>query len=308
MTDKVAVVAHGGRLGHARTALVADAKRAFGSRLLWVEFTEGAGTAGALATRAIRDGAGAVIAAGGDGTVHEVLQPLKGTGIALGVVPGGSGNDFAFHLGIRGDAGPLLRRLAAGRIESVDRLDVNGLVVATAACWGVSAGVGEDATKLRNKVTNWGKMPRLVKGAVYQVTAAARLLRNVDGIFTMTVAADGRSDRYRAWSAAVGDSRRIGGAFLAFPDATKHDGLANLLVAEKGPWKERMWTAALLGPGLHQARPGVHTARFASAVIEMDRPMTCVADGEILPLQARYEVTVVAGGLPLLLPEPVAPR
>lgn len=301
-TFPVAVVAHGGRLGHTRAALVADARRAFGPRLLWIEFTEGAGTAGALAARALKDGAGAVIAAGGDGTVHEVLQPLKGTGIPLGVVPGGSGNDFAFHVGVRGDPGPVLRDLAHGRIEAGDRLDVNGLVVATAACWGVAAGVGEDATKLRERSKNWGKYPRLVKGAVYQVAAVSRLLRDVDGIFTMTVEADGRSTRYRAWSAAIGDGRRIGGAFLAFPDATKHDGLANLLVAEKGPWKERMWTAALLGPGLHQARPGVHTATFRKATVEMDRPMMCLADGEMLAPASRYEIELVPGGQPLLLP------
>lgn len=301
-TEPVAVVAHGGRLGHARAALVADAKRAFGPRLLWVEFTEGAGTAGALAERALKDGARAIIAAGGDGTVHEVLQPMKGTGVALGVVPGGSGNDFAFHVGVRGDARPVLRDLAAGRVKPADRMDVNGKVICTAAVWGVSAGVGEDATKIREKVKNWGKYPRLVKGAVYQVAAVSRLLRDVDGIFTVTVEADGRSDRYRAWSAAVGDSRRIGGAFLAFPEASKHDGLANLLIAEKGPWKERMWTAALLGPGLHQARPGVHTAKFRKAVLELDRPMTCVADGEIWPAESRYEVEVVPDGQPLLLP------
>lgn len=300
--SRVAVIAHGGRLGHRRHELSRAVTRAFGDRLLSLAFTEGPGDAAALATRAADAGADAIIAAGGDGTAFEVLQPLRGRAVALGVLPSGSGNDFAFHLGIKGTLEALADRLARARVVPQDRLDVNGLTLATAALLGVAAEVGREADRLRSKVTSWHAVPAPLRGAVYQVAAVTRVLKDVDDAFGLTVTADGIHERIRAWSAVVGDSRRIGGAFLAFPDASKRDGLANFVAVEKGPFAERSLTSALFRFGLHGKRPGVHLLSFAHAVLETDRPLPWVADGETQEPAARFTIDIVPDGLPLLLP------
>jgi diacylglycerol kinase (ATP) len=62
--------------------------------------TRGPGDGAAHARDCVRQGYGAVIACGGDGTVHEVLQPLVGTGVALGVLPLGTANALAANLGL----------------------------------------------------------------------------------------------------------------------------------------------------------------------------------------------------------------
>ncbi len=247
-------------------------------------------------------GADAIIAAGGDGTAYEVAQAIRGTGVALGIAPAGSGNDLAFHLGISGDAESVIARLANGGIEPADRLDVNGRVILTAVVWGAAAGVGVDANRLRAKLPFWSRLPKSVRGTVYQATATSRLLLDKDGIFDLTATVDGSTRRWRAWSAGVGDATRIGGAFKAFPDATKRDGKAHLLISEKTGYVSRILTAALMRPGLHQARPGVTTAMFKQATIVTDPPQVWVADGEELPATATFECAVIPDGLPLLLP------
>jgi YegS/Rv2252/BmrU family lipid kinase len=84
------------------------------------QISEYPGHAEQLAREAAQRGAGIVVAAGGDGTVNEVMRGLLGTGVAMGVVPLGSGNGFARHLGISHDPRVALERLAAPRILSVD--------------------------------------------------------------------------------------------------------------------------------------------------------------------------------------------
>ncbi len=247
-------------------------------------------------------GADAIVAAGGDGTAYEVAQAIRGSGVALGIAPAGSGNDLAFHLGIRGDAESVVAQLGAGVIQAADRLDVNGRVILTAVVWGVAAGVGIDANKLRAKLPFWSRLPKSVRGTVYQATATSRLLLDKDGIFDLTATLDGATHRWRTWSAGVGDAVRIGGAFHAFPGASKRDGEGHLLISEKTGYVSRILTAALMQPGLHQARPGVHTYRFRQAVIRTAPPQVWVADGEELPATDTFTCAVVPDGLPLLLP------
>jgi diacylglycerol kinase family enzyme len=296
------VVAHGGRLGHRRHELSRAVARAFGDRLAGVAFTTGPGEAAGLAARAADQGADAVIAAGGDGTAFEVLHAIRGRPVALGILPSGSGNDFAFHLGLTGSLDTLADGLGRARIVLQDRLDVNGLTLATAALFGVAAQVGREADRIRSKVKSWHAVPAPLRGAVYQVAAVTRVLKDLDEAFGLTITAEGLHERMRAWSAIVGDSRRIGGAFLAFPDASKRDGVANFVALEKGPFMERSLTSALFRFGLHGRRPGVHLHTFAHAVLETDRPLPWVADGESQEPASRFEVDIVPEGLPLLLP------
>jgi diacylglycerol kinase (ATP) len=73
--------------------------------------TRGPGGGAAHARECVRQGFDAVIACGGDGTVHEVLQPLVGTGIALGVLPLGTANALAANLGLIAPASEVARKL-----------------------------------------------------------------------------------------------------------------------------------------------------------------------------------------------------
>ena len=91
-----------GQLSNRRAAVVRDAAdvfRAAGFEAKLLE-TDGPGSAGEIARRCAEDGFDTVVACGGDGTVHEVIQSLVGTQVALGVIPLGTANVMAVNLGL----------------------------------------------------------------------------------------------------------------------------------------------------------------------------------------------------------------
>src|SRR3954447_851661 len=133
-----------------REATVRAAKDALESAGVEVEHLtiNGPGSGRVLAREAIARGCDSVIVCGGDGTVHEVLQALVGTGVALGVVPMGTANALASNLGLSKFPNEAIRRLLTARPVQVP---VGRIFYRTAdggeACkyFTVAAGVGADA-------------------------------------------------------------------------------------------------------------------------------------------------------------------
>ncbi|MGA2351398.1 MAG: diacylglycerol kinase family protein [Terracidiphilus sp.] len=110
--------------------------------------TIAAGSAGILAKEAMLRGCDTIIACGGDGTVHEVLQSLVGTTVALGVVPLGTANALAANLGLQSSPAKAVRKLLTAlpvRI-SVGRISYQDETGSTRSRYfTVAAGVGADA-------------------------------------------------------------------------------------------------------------------------------------------------------------------
>src|SRR5689334_9831358 len=85
---------------------------------------DSAARAEAACRQAVADGAGALVAIGGDGTVHLAQQAVAGTGVPLGVIPAGTGNDFATSAGLPADlfaaADAVAAALRDGRTRALD--------------------------------------------------------------------------------------------------------------------------------------------------------------------------------------------
>jgi YegS/Rv2252/BmrU family lipid kinase len=106
------------------------------------------GSAGVLAEEAARRGCDTVFACGGDGTVHEVLQSLVGTAVALGVVPLGTANALAANLGLRSSPAKVVRKLLSAApvrisVGQISYRDAAGAM--RSRYFTVAAGVGADA-------------------------------------------------------------------------------------------------------------------------------------------------------------------
>lgn len=252
--------------------------------------------AGAV-TAAVADGAGAVVAVGGDGTVHLALQAVAGRGVPLGVVPAGTGNDFATALGLPGEpfaaTDLVARALAAGRTRAVDLALLTG--AAGERLWyGAVLAAGFDA--IVNERANRMRFPRGPRR--YDVAIVAELLRLRARRYTLTL--DGVPHEVDAVLVAVGNTASYGGGMRIVPAADPADGLLDVVVGGRLSAAQVVRLKPRLYAGTHVSHPLVTEYR-ASTVELAGADVVGYADGErACPLPVA--ITAVPGALTLLGP------
>jgi lipid kinase YegS len=236
-----------------------------------------------------------VIAAGGDGTVHEVADTLvrSGAKVPLGVVPLGTANDFAASAGIPLDDLESALRLALepASARSVDVLDVGDDIVVNLA----SAGPATRVT-----VETPDGLKRVLGGLSYAVSGISQIaaLEAQEG----TVRGPDFEWSGRFLALAVGNGRQAGGGILLCPDAVIDDGLLDVRVVPEGDGAGRL----LLDSLLHGRDAVLDEASFghrgAWVEIETTETLHVNLDGE--PVEGtsfRFEVR--KGALRLALPD-----
>jgi len=229
-----------------------------------------------------------VVAVGGDGTAHEVAKACIGNGRTLGLLPVGSGDDFAFALGLRrADLSGALDRLMTGAVRLVDTGTVNGEPFVNAA------GVGFDADVARRVA----RAPAALKGIgayLWGVLDALRVLTATP----VEVWVDGTpvySGRSLLVSTHLGP--RTGGSFLFAPGADPQDGIFEVLVAGG---LGRAGILALLPRvmrGTHLGHPAVALFRGERVRMRWERPQPCHAEGEAAGEVAEFEIGMVPRSL-----------
>jgi len=268
-----------------------------------VAVTRAAGEAAALAEAGARDCA-ALIAAGGDGTVHEVVNGLlcaagDGSAAALGVLPLGSGDDFAKLIppevavgGRAQDWRSAVAKIARGETRRFDagRIDAECADGAVQHCYfanGMDAGFGAQGA------ANAATMPRWLKGRAAYFGALAKTLVAYPRLRLRLSFDDAPPEICEATIAAVMNGRCFGGSFWVCPEAHASDGLLDVMLAQA------LGRAAILGlvprvlRGTHATHPRVRMLRARRVVLESDDALTIEADGE-LPLRAVRRVVVSA--------------
>jgi diacylglycerol kinase (ATP) len=253
--------------------------------------TEGPGHATELAREAVRTGHDVVVAIGGDGTMNEVAQGLLNTPAALALVPCGSGNGLALHLGL--PRSPLAAlQLAAGagsRIAAVDTGTANGRPFFNAMGLGLDA----DVSRRFNRLTRRG-LPAYVRVAV----SALRDLR----MERCTITAGTRSETLEVLLVAVANSDQYGNNARIAPGARIDDGRLDL-VAIRSVGLAR---AATLIPRLFLGNidQSPYVTRFSGPRFIIDRVASGLihTDGETHATGARVEVVVQPRSLRMLIP------
>jgi diacylglycerol kinase (ATP) len=252
----------------------------------------------AACVKAVADGADALIAVGGDGTVHLAVQAVAGTAIPLGIVPCGTGNDLAGALGVPADpvraATLLARRLLTGDTRTIDAVrttDVHGDHVRWWACVlasGFDSAVNERANRMR-----WPRGPRR-----YDVAILAELARLRPLPYRITL--DGTELDTAAVMVAVGNTASYGGSLRICPSADPADGLLDVTVVGPVSRMQLVRVKPRVYSGTHVDHPLVTTYRAAQVRLEAPA-VTAYADGEPLaPLP--LVLTAVPGALTVLAP------
>lgn len=276
-----------GRRGQAPGDLAARLRRAFASHGLAVEvaFTERKGHATSLARGA---GGDPVVAVGGDGTVHEVLQGLDLERQRLAVIPAGSGDDFAWHHGLAGSLESAVARIAAGRERRVDIGAWEGGRFHNNLGFGFEA----EVNRLSHDV-------RVVRGPALYFVALARALAALRA-WEVDLAWDGGAFSGRLATGALLNGSRVGGAFRLCPDARTDDGRLDLVtVGAMG----RLGIITALGPVLRGREPrDRRIARATTSRLEL-RAAAAVPvymDGEYCGEHRELVARVMPGSLRLL--------
>ncbi len=229
-----------------------------------------------FAAEAVDQGPDVVVAIGGDGTVTTVAGPLIGTGIALGIIPAGTGNLLAGNLGIGGHLEAATRTLVSGRPRPIDLGSVER--GGTARHFAIACGVGFDAEVIREthpeRKQRWGKL-------AYFTTAVALLPRLSNAPYSVTI--DGQAREFEAAEVLVANVgsmvRGLRPRLAIRPD----DGLLDVtVVAANGPLMGLLAIVEAFSQAEHGRHPGgrVFRARGRRIRIEAQAPAPVELDGD----------------------------
>jgi len=218
----------------------------------------------------------AVIAIGGDGTLHEVLNGLfrqdKSLRIPLGLIPAGTGNAFSRELNLPADQWhKAVDIICAGHIRHIDCASYRNAGQQRYFINIISMGFGVDAGRTAKKLKLLGKSAYTL-GTLWQTL----FLRS----WPLTITLDGKRMQRSVVLASVSNSRYTGTSFLIAPDAKLDDGLLDVLLLTDISRLKILRLFPSIYSGKHIHYPEVSIQRAKHILIETDTPKELTPDGE----------------------------
>lgn len=245
-----------------------------------------------------------VIALGGDGVIHEVangLMACEGGCRTLGVIPAGSGNDYARTLGMSERVERAVEQLRQQRLRPVDLGRVNGEYFTQTLSFGLDAAIALGTMERRKRTGKHGTMLYLEEG-LYQL----RHMQMYPYVAKLRALGCEREEALQGSGLllAVQNGPTYGGGFRITPDASASDGLLDLCIAN-GPVGALRATAVFLRAkdGRHVSSPIVEFHRACALRLAFpDAAPPCQVDGEAFSAD-RYDISVSQGALNALFGE-----
>lgn len=256
--------------------------------------TTARGDAEGLASRAVAAGADLVVAAGGDGTINEVVNGLASIPEALSrarlaLLPLGTGNDFARTLGVE-DPEDAVDAIAHGRERRVDLVALGARVFLNASAGGFTAETSARvSSELKQAV---GPLAYLIGGAQALIDYEPVRARVASPVVTTDV----DLQLY-----AVCNGAYIGGGHQLAPSARPDDGLLDVCVVRASSTLDFLALLPRLSAGTHVDDEDVLYFRTREVTLTFERPIRVNTDGEVLHAD-RCEYRVQPGAVRVLAP------
>ncbi len=231
-----------------------------------------------LARQAAEAGYDAVAAAGGDGTVSDVMNGLmqaQNPAVRLGVIPVGSGNDLAWSAGIPQDVTAAVQRVFTGRPVKIDLAYVEN-EYGDGRFADNNIGVGFDAAVVIETET----ITRL-RGFPMYFLAVLRAILFYFNTPRLQMRFDDETVTQEALFVAFGLGRRHGGGFLITPDARHDDGLIDTCTVAPVSRPTMLQMLLKVMKGTHVASPYVTMRQNKKIIIKSDTPLPIHVDGEM---------------------------
>jgi diacylglycerol kinase (ATP) len=262
-----------------------------------------------LTIQAVKEGYSVIVAAGGDGTVNEVLNGLMQCKLAgqsippMGVLCVGRGNDFSGSMGIPTELEGGFQSLMAGERRIIDIGRVVGGRYPEGRYFGSCVGVGFDAitTIQVAKLPRWGGYLSFMVGVLETV-----FLYNKAPLARIEF--DGSVITQRSLLISVMNGRRLGGGFIMAPDSVPDDGMLDLCIAEQMSSLEVIKMIPHFTKGDQASQPTIKTGRAARvSIVAQDGSLPAQTDGEIICVDgARLDIEVLPRQLEIIWAPPQA--
>jgi YegS/Rv2252/BmrU family lipid kinase len=246
--------------------------------------TTGPNDATHLAQQAITEGVEVIIAAGGDGTLNEIINGLMASrqpGVnlpAVGIFCVGRGNDFAGSVGIPAEIHAACRLIKEGPRRLIDIGRVTGGIYPQGRYFINAVGIGFDAvgTIEVSKLPRWG-------GFLSFVIAIFKTIFLYNQAPLAEICYDGSTLTQRSLLISMMNGRRLGGGFFLAPSAQQDDGLIDLCIAEQMTPFQIIQLIPHFMKGTHITQPRIKMAQAHRVTIHsLDGPLPAQTDGEII--------------------------
>lgn len=240
-----------------------------------------------------------VVAAGGDGTVHEVLNGLMSIPEeerpVLGVLPTGSGNDTCRTLGVPFDLSEAIMVLATGRTRRFDIGVCNGVHFNNSFAAGFDAKVTAKAVELKTTT-------QLSGISLYLTALLNTVFRDLQS-FKMRITFDEQAPvETEKLIIAVTNGPTYGGGFRITPDASPFDGVFDVCTIDPLSLPQTLMRLPFVIFGKHVNMKPVKMSRHTSVLIESETPLPAQIDGEVF-LEDRYEIRILPAAIECMVPK-----
>lgn len=254
-----------------------------------VKHTEAPGHATQLAAEAAANGAYGVLACGGDGTVNEVASGLINTDTALGILPAGSGNGLARHIGIPVDIELSTEIIAEDNVADCDYGTVNGRPFFCTFGMGFDAAVSyRFARKHRRGLNSY------IQSAIDEfIEYHPNTYEIITGHETLTE---------RAFLVSVCNASQYGNNAFIAPAASIQDGLLDVTIIHDGTLIEKALSGVELLAGSIGNHGKIRTFRTPELTIRRHQPAITHIDGEPTELPAELNIKCHPGALKVFIP------
>ena len=226
---------------------------------------------------------------GGDGTVNEVASALYGTGVVMGILPLGTGNDLARTLGLPTEPLEALDVVLHGRVQPMDAGMANDCFFINAAGYGFDVDVLQRVEKYKKRLN--GMLPYLlgIAEALFHLRRLKLTLRRPEGITETT-----------GFILVAGNGQYLGGGMNATPQADPFDGLLDVCLVKDMPFYKFLPAIVRFVKGAHLDLAEVDYFKVQELELSCPAGGPVDLDGE-LKSQPPVIFRVLPGAIPVLL-------
>lgn len=247
---------------------------------------------------AAAEGFDLVVVVGGDGSAHEAVNGLMRiphkARPALGMVPAGSGNDYAFSLGMSPSLEEAVSQLASAPRRLVDLGTCNGRYFAETLSFGLDAAIALDTVERRERTGASGV-------TLYMQSGVDQILRHLD-FHDMEARFDGALRRERIVLCAVQVGPTYGGGFRICPDALFDDGMLDVCIAHAPVGALKAGFVFLCAKnGRHRRFREIESLRAREIVLRFENALPVQIDGERLDA-TEFSIGVAPAALRVVAP------